>query len=60
MSDEIRSIRIKSNNICYGPEPGADDEVEQYLSISSTGRVWFLHEIISSIAMVRTIAVRNR
>ena len=23
MSDEIRSIRIESNNICYGPEPGA-------------------------------------
>ena len=41
MPDEIRSIRIESNNICYGPEPGADDEVEQYLTISSTGRVWF-------------------
>ena len=41
MSDEIRSIRIESNNICYGPRPGADDEVEQYLTISSTGRVWF-------------------
>ena len=41
MLDEIRSIRIESNNICYGPGPGADDEVEQYLTISSTGRVWF-------------------
>jgi hypothetical protein len=41
MPDEIRSIRIESNNICYGPEPDADDEVEQYLTISSTGRVWF-------------------
>ena len=27
MSDEIRSIRIESNNICYGSEPGADDKV---------------------------------
>lgn len=41
MADEIRSIRIESNNICYGSEPGADDEVEQYRTISSAGRVWF-------------------
>ena len=41
MSDEIKSIRIESKNICYGPEPGANDEVEQCLTISSTGRVWF-------------------
>lgn len=41
MPNEIRSIRIESSNICYGSEPGADDEVEQYLTISSTGRVWF-------------------
>lgn len=41
MSEEVKSIRIISNNICYGPEPDANDEVEQYLTISSTGRVWF-------------------
>ena len=41
MVDEIKNIRIVSNNICYGPETGADDEVEQYLTISLTGRVWF-------------------
>ncbi len=41
MVDEIKNIRIVSNNICYGSEPNADEEVEQYLTISSTGRVWF-------------------
>lgn len=41
MPEEIKSVRITSNNICYGPAPSADDEVEQYLTISSTGRVWF-------------------
>ncbi|KOA19352.1 hypothetical protein CLHOM_24580 [Clostridium homopropionicum DSM 5847] len=37
----IRKIRIISNNICYGPEPSPKDEVEQHLTISSKGRVWF-------------------
>jgi len=38
---EIKKIRIISNNICYGPEPSPEDEVEQHLTISATGRVWF-------------------
>lgn len=37
----IKSIRITSNNICYGPVPNASDEVEQFLTITSSGRVWF-------------------
>ncbi|MDR5586053.1 hypothetical protein [Clostridium aquiflavi] len=37
----IQKIRITSNNICYGPEPFSTDEVEQHLTISATGRVWF-------------------
>ena len=28
MADEIRSIRIESNNICYGPEPGYLEQEE--------------------------------
>ena len=35
------SFRLISNNICYGPEPTFSDEVEQYLTVSSSGRVWF-------------------
>lgn len=41
MSEEIKSIRIISNNMNYGSKPDANDEVEQYLTVSSTGRVWF-------------------
>ncbi|GAA0761860.1 hypothetical protein [Clostridium sartagoforme] len=39
---DIQKVRITSNIICYGPEPSPIDEVEQHLTISSTGRVWFL------------------
>ncbi|MHC6181047.1 hypothetical protein ACYUJ6_14570 [Clostridium sp. JNZ X4-2] len=38
---DIQKIKIISNNICYGPEPSPIDEVEQHLTISSTGRIWF-------------------
>lgn len=41
IEEEIRSIRIISNNICYGPELDSNKEVEQYLTIASSGRVWF-------------------
>ncbi|MBV4432731.1 hypothetical protein KM803_15615, partial [Clostridium tyrobutyricum] len=30
-----------TNNICYGLEPSPKDEVEQHLTISANGRVWF-------------------
>ena len=38
---ELNKIRIISNNIAYGPAPEADDEVEQHITISGDGRVWF-------------------
>lgn len=38
---QIQKVRIISNNICYGPEPLPDDEVEQHLTVSASGRVWF-------------------
>jgi len=38
---QIQKIRIVSNNICYGPEPLPEDEVEQHMTISASGRVWF-------------------
>ena len=37
---DIKSIKIVSNNLCYGPAPDYNDEIEQHLTISSTGRVW--------------------
>lgn len=36
-----QKVRIVSNNICYGPPPEPDDEVEQHITINADGRVWF-------------------
>lgn len=36
----IQKIRIISNNLCYGPAPAPDDEVEQRLSIRAGGGIW--------------------
>jgi len=38
---EIKSCKLVSNNICYGPVPELTAEVEQHLTVSSAGRVWF-------------------
>ena len=40
-SSMIQKIQIISNNICYGPPPEHETEVEQHLTISSSGRIWF-------------------
>lgn len=37
----LKKMRIVSNNICYGPMPGPDEEVEQHITINNEGRVWF-------------------
>lgn len=37
----LKKLRLISTNICYGPCPDADEEVEQHLTIISDGRVWF-------------------
>ena len=37
----LKSARIISNLMCFGPCPEPEDPVEQRLTISSTGRVWF-------------------
>ena len=41
MTSKIDKIQIKSNNICYGPEPLPTDEVEQILTLTKTGQVCF-------------------
>lgn len=38
---EPKKIRIVSNNICYGPPPEPEDEVDQHITIVADGRVWF-------------------
>ncbi len=37
----VRKMKIVSNNICYGPKPNPEDEVEQRLTVNADGRVWF-------------------
>lgn len=36
-----QKVRIISNNVCYGPAPEADDEIEQHITLNADGRVWF-------------------
>ncbi|MEA4929552.1 MAG: hypothetical protein VB104_12880 [Candidatus Limiplasma sp.] len=36
-----RKVQIISNNICFGPHPSSEDEMEQHLSISADGSVFF-------------------
>lgn len=36
----LRKIQLASNNICFGPRPDPNDEVEQHLTITADGRVW--------------------
>lgn len=36
-----KMLRIVSNCISYGPMPQPEDEVEQHLTITAAGRVWF-------------------
>ena len=38
---KLQKATIQSNKVGYGPMPEADEEVEQRLTISGSGRVWF-------------------
>lgn len=37
----LKKMRIVSNNVCYGPMPESDEEVEQHITINNEGCVWF-------------------
>lgn len=37
----LRKFTLISNNICYGPCPDPSDEIEQRLTVTANGRVWF-------------------
>ena len=39
-SDNIKSVTIDSDNVCFGPKPNFYDEVFQHLTINAKGRVW--------------------
>ena len=37
----FKKMKLVSNDICYGPMPEPDTEVEQHLTINEKGQVWF-------------------
>lgn len=37
----MKKIQIISNNMCYGPAPRSNTEIEQHLTINEKGQVWF-------------------
>ena len=39
-SGKLNRIQLTSNNICFGPCPKPEDEVEQHLTITADGHVW--------------------
>ncbi|MCC8030006.1 MAG: hypothetical protein LIO75_09495 [Lachnospiraceae bacterium] len=41
LSGKIQRIKICSNSICYGPRPLPEDEVEQHLTLTRDGRIFF-------------------
>ena len=38
---QILKIKLVSNNLCMGPMPEADEEIEQHLTLFADGRVYF-------------------
>lgn len=41
LQGQAKKIKIISNNVCYGPCPMLEEEVEQHLTMTDDGRVWF-------------------
>ena len=37
----MKKLQIISNNMCYGPAPRSNTEIEQHLTINEKGQVWF-------------------
>jgi hypothetical protein len=49
----LQKAQIVSNLLCFGPCPEPDDAIEQRLTISATGRVWFTEYAFGEIASGR-------
>ena len=37
----MKKVQIISNNLCYGPAPRPNTEIEQHLTINEKGQAWF-------------------
>lgn len=42
-SNRLDKLQLKTNVICYGPEPEMEEEVEQHLTVKADGRIWLSH-----------------
>ncbi len=49
----LQKSQIISDLLCYGSCPEPDDPVEQRLTISSTGRIWFTERIFGPLGYTR-------
>ncbi|MCD8220415.1 MAG: hypothetical protein LUC50_08930 [Ruminococcus sp.] len=49
----LQKAQIISDLLCYGPCPEPDDPVEQHLTISSTGRIWFTERVFGPLGDTR-------
>jgi len=45
----LQKAQIISDLLCYGPCPEPDEPVEQRLTISSTGRIWFSERVFGPL-----------
>ena len=52
----IKKIKLISNNICYGPAPKPDEELEQRLTTADTGAVWLTHYALEEKGWKRKLA----
>lgn len=45
----LQKVQIISDLLCYGPCPEPEDAIEQRITISATGRVWFTEYLFGEI-----------
>ena len=54
----VSKMKLVSNCMCYGPEPEDGEELEQHLTVSRDGRIWFSaygydHKSESGLRLIR-------
>lgn len=51
----LRKFTLISNNLCYGPCPEPSDEIEQRLTVTANGCVWFSGYVFGEEPGKRTV-----
>ena len=55
----LKKIQLISNNMCFGPAPEPDEEIEQHLTITNAGRVWLSHYCYNPPDYTRTLTSKE-